>query len=221
MRVPNDTQRTVIIGRTGSGKTRGGVWVLGLQDFTTRPWVIVDFKGEVLFDRLGAKAIKVTDHPPKKPGLYLMRLLPHQLEELEAFFWRVHKQRNVGVFIDEGAMLGDGRAFRAILSQGRSKHIPMIVLTQRPVRMSLSVFSEADFFMVYQLNYSKDHQRVVEYIGDRHRTVVNQELPAYCSLWYDVGLNELTKLAPVPDDVALVGAFKMREARGQSQRMAV
>ena len=43
--------------------------------------------------------------------------------------WEIWKRGGIGVYVDEGYMVGNNNpAFRAILTQGRSKEIPAIVL---------------------------------------------------------------------------------------------
>lgn len=87
--------------------------------------------------------------------------------------------------------------------------------------MNLAVFTEADFFSVFHLNYSKDRIRVVEYIGDEQRQVLNIDLPEYHSLWYDVGHNELTPLSPVPAEAEIVASFEGRNSAPAKRKVAV
>src|ERR1700751_6052757 len=91
-RFPKPTQRTVILGATGSGKSVFGLWVLSYMNFEDMPWVIVDYKGDDLLEEIledhnwkvtrnrvvrgfnsPIKEISPTDPVPKKPGLYYMR----------------------------------------------------------------------------------------------------------------------------------------------------
>jgi hypothetical protein len=58
----------------------------------------------------------------------------------------VWAQENTGIYIDEGYMLGvRNPALNACLTQGRSKRIEMMILSQRPVWMSKFVFSESNY----------------------------------------------------------------------------
>ena len=50
-KLPSFKQRLAIIGRTGSGKTQAGAWILANAPFDKQPYVIVDYKGD---DLLGA-----------------------------------------------------------------------------------------------------------------------------------------------------------------------
>jgi DNA helicase HerA-like ATPase len=159
LRLPNDTQRIAIVGRTGSGKTYAAAWHLSKRNFDTMPWIIFDFKYDPLLQNLGAIELPLGTLPDK-PGLYIVHPFPDDKEGIDNYLWQIWKHENIGVFIDEGYMVGDSSAFRAILTQGRSKRIPMIILSQRPVWLSRFVFSEADFFQVFQLNILNDRMQI-------------------------------------------------------------
>src|ERR1700744_5170015 len=76
MRLPDSTQRIVIIGRTGSGKTQAGAWHLSTRDLTEEPWVIIDYKRDRLLNSIWAKEITLKDKVPDEPGLYTMHPRP-------------------------------------------------------------------------------------------------------------------------------------------------
>lgn len=210
-RLPAATQRLAIVGSTGSGKTQAGVWHLSVADFHLRPWVIFDFKGDSLIGEIGAEEISIKSNPPKSPGVYVVRPIPGQDDEIEAFLWKVWKMENVGIYIDEGYMMPAkrGGAFIACLTQGRSKHIQMIVLSQRPTWMTRFVFSEADFFQIFRLNDKRDYETIQSMIS----VDIKKKLAAYNSHWYDVGADKGFLFAPVPGRRALIDTFKARLQR--------
>ena len=74
IRLPDDSKRLYIIGRTGSGKTVAGVWHLSHRSWRKMPWVIVDYKGDELIARLPATEIR-NWKVPSEPGLYILRPL--------------------------------------------------------------------------------------------------------------------------------------------------
>lgn len=211
MRLPDDSKRHVIIGRNGSGKTQYGLWSASGRSFTSKPWIIFDFKGDKIIERIeneaGAKVIDLSK-PPTKKGLYIVRPLPKQEKDVDAFLWQVWQNERTGLFFDEGYMVSDGEAFRAILTQGRSKEVPAIVLSQRPVWMTRFVWSEADFFNVFKLSVLDDRKRVREFVPYD----VKAELPQYHSFYYDVGDDRLSLMLPVPGEDAIVKVFKDRLA---------
>lgn len=207
IRLPNDNQRIAIVGRTGSGKTIAGLWHLSRKNFDRKPWVILDFKMDESLNNIDrAEHIDITDKAPKRPGIYLVHPLPSQEKEVEDFLWKIWAQENTGVFIDEGYMLGDSPAFRALLTQGRSKRIPMIVLSQRPVWISRFVFSESDFYQVYNLNDKRDRQTINAFLPPS----ANDRMADYHSRYYDVGRDSLVVFSPVPNEATSLGIIDER-----------
>lgn len=200
-RFPGGDARTTVLGATGSGKSTCGVWLLAAQRFDRRPWIAIDFKREIIFDRVGFPPItqlRLADKPPKRPGLYLISPRPGQDHLLEAFLWRVWERENCGLYVDEAALMPEGDAFPAVLQQGRSKRIPVIACSQRPVGVARGLFSEANFFCVYRMADKRDY-RLVEGFAPAD---MSRPLPPYCWHWYDVARNRLLAMRPVPSPEA-------------------
>jgi len=208
VKLPGMDSRTAIVGSTGSGKTFAGVWHLSKCDWNRRPWFLIDYKRDKLLSQLGATVIDPRKPLPVAPGLYLVQPMPD--DQLVDFLWRVWSQENCGLYFDEGYMVGDrNKAFRACLTQGRSKHIQMIVLSQRPAWMDRFVFSEADFFQVFRLNDMRDYDTIQSMITVR----IKERLPKYHSKWYDVGSDLGVEFGPVPSRADLLAVFKARQPR--------
>lgn len=194
-RFPGATDRTTLIGATGSGKTTCAVWLWSHQSFR-KPWVVVDFKRESSFDEIGMPPIQQIDLRtiPKKPGAYILTPQPGQDEALESWLWRIWEKENVGLVIDEASLMPDGNAWQAILQQGRSKRISVIACTQRPAWVKRGLFSEASFFCVYRLQDKRDYRVIEGFVP----TDLSLPLPEYHWRWYDVSKNRLLAMAPVP-----------------------
>lgn len=187
------------MGRTGSGKSQAALWHLSLASIETRPWIILDFKGDDAINSIDlAEHIEYADvHKKLSPGVYVLHPTPGEKEQMEKFMYGVWGRENTGVLVDEGYMMQDNDAFLACLTQGRSKQIPMIVLTQRPAWISRFVFSEADFYQVFALNDERDRKTISSFVpGDFRRA---KKLPDYHSYYYDVGKDQLNTLGPVPE----------------------
>ena len=207
LRFPGPTHRTAIVGRTGSGKTQAAVWHLSRSDFDVRPWVILDYKNDPLINSIARARPIGFDQIPDEPGIYILKILPgdEDAESLSDWFNNAWGGEDVGIFIDEGYMIDPrDKWFNACLTQGRSKQISMIILSQRPVWLSRFVFSEADFFQVFDLTHSRDMDKVREYIRDDDRQLLDCDLADYNSFYYDVGRRRLEVLGPAPEaDVSL------------------
>jgi hypothetical protein len=214
IRFPSSTHRLVVIGRTGSGKTQAALWHLTHRD-QSLPWIIFDFKRDAMIGEVvavaGAQEIKLTEAPPTKPGLYVVHPLPRDTDALDAFLWRVWNVGGMGLFFDEGYMVGDGEAFRAILTTGRSRHIPVIVLSQRPAWLTKFAWSEADFYQVFQLSMRDDLKKVREY--GVPFDFEEERLPDFHSVYYDVARNRVVIFTPVPDATEILGSFQRTPER--------
>ena len=210
--LPNDSQRITIIGKTGSGKTVAALWLLSQRSIDRRPWIIFDFKLDPTLASLpGVKEIGLASKPaalPKHPGVYIVRPKPSDIEAVEQMMWAIWERERVGLYVDEGYMIpARSHAFQAILTQGRSKRIPVIMLTQRPAWVTRFAFSEADYIQLFQLTDYRDTKIVKNFMP----LPIEETLPApYYSWWYDSPRNFKAVLQPVSDPDIILDTFKRR-----------
>lgn len=223
-RGPTDQNRTIILGRTGSGKSQFATALQSTRNFHEMPWIWLDYKREDLIDDIVKEArgairdIKPTDNVPKEPGMYRMLLSPLIDDDaVTDFLWRVYKRGNVGINLDEGYALPQSRKhpFDVILTQGRSLHIPVIALYQRPVYMSRFAVAQADFFAVFEQNDERDLKVTSQFVkpamGENGRKItVFDTLPKYNCLWYDVSEGVSSILKPAPSRDEIINAFISR-----------
>jgi hypothetical protein len=201
------------MGATGSGKTQAACWHLASSDFDQKPWIIFDFKGDELINEIeGAQHIDVNSAVPKHPGIYIVHPHPADDESVEALLWRIWEAENTGVYIDEAYQIDrHSRAMRGLFTQGRSKRIPMIVLTQRPTWVSRFVLSEASYYRIFRLQDKRDWKIALECVSDKfHDRIETEELPSFYSWYYGVKENELWKLRPVPDADVILDMFRVK-----------
>jgi hypothetical protein len=203
--LPNDRQRITVIGKTGSGKTQAAMWLLANRSYHTRPWIVMDFKREELINAIPyRKYLDVDAKIPKEPGLYVVQPKPSQEEAVEDLLWRIWDRERVGLFIDEGYMISArSPGFQAVLTQGRSKSIPVIHLTQRPAWVTRFAFSEADYIQLFQLTDTRDQKIVKQFMP----LPIEQPLPQYHSWWWDNSRNVKRVLRPVPDAATILDRF--------------
>lgn len=212
MRLPDNTQRLAIVGRTGSGKTVAALWHLSQRDFDRHPWLIIDYKHDNSIDQIpGLQEIAVTDKPPKRAGLYVVRPFPEVDDDaLETMLMKVWERGKTGIYLDEGYMIGRfNKSYRAILTQGRSKHIPVITLSQRPAWISPFIFSESEFIQSYHLQTPRDIARMQEFMPGADIA----RLPDYHSYYWSVPDFEMVFLKPVPKLPEILNRFEDKMVR--------
>lgn len=206
---PGDRHRITIIGKTGSGKTQGAAWLLAHRSYDVMPWIVLNWKhDELLNDIPGTKEMTVTAKVPKRPGLYMTHPTPADADAVDDLLWRAWERENVGIYVDEGYMISPrSAAFQAVLTQGRSKRLPVILCTQRPAWVTRFAFSEADFIQLYQLTDTRDTKIVKQFMP----LPIETRLPApYYSWWWDNARNYKAVLQPVPDRNTILDAFHSR-----------
>ena len=213
VRLPNNQQRTVLVGRTGTGKTVAGLWHLSNYDLST-PWVLFNFKGDEHIESIERAEHVGLDYVPEKKdqGLFVVTPSPYDLEgtikdrsAVDKYLLKLWERENVGVFIDEAFVVGNSPALVLNLTQGRSKRIPMILCTQRPVWITRFAFSEASFIQVFDLNDQRDIQTVESFVPVEW----DEELPLkpHQSYYYEIERNFLTRFNPVPNMAAIRKVF--------------
>lgn len=200
-RFPKLSERTVIMGMTGSGKTTFGVWTLSYAAFDVQPFIVLDYKGDDLISEIPHTREISLKEIPKHPGLYIVRPIPQTDDEaVEEWLRKVWQRERIGLFFDESYMVPQKHgALNAIFTQGRSKKIPVIALTQRPAWLSRFIFSEADHFAVFYLHLPDDQKKAREFLGTRALS----RLPPFHSYWYDVKQNALFIFTPVDAEETL------------------
>lgn len=210
IRLPGASDRITIVGRTGSGKTMAALWHLSHANFHRQPWIVIDPKIEETINSIdGAIQYDMeSSQLPKRPGIYIVHPRPTEdgLKQLNEFLLSIWEHENIGVYCDEGYLYADGDGFVSCLTQGRSKHIPMIICSQRPVMISRFCFSEANFFQVFSLNDKRDRAVVKGFVPLEK----NFEQKEFFSWYYDVSKNRLFQMAPVPPANELVGRIEDR-----------
>ncbi len=220
LRFPDDTQRHAIVGTTGSGKTTFGLWCLSRRDFGRKPWIIIDAKRDpMIADIPGLEEISIDHKPPKRPGLYVVRPMPGDFDDgiCTRFLYDVWEREDTGLFIDEGyAFKQFDRGLRAVLTQGRSKHVPIISLSQKPSWVSPFLFSESEFKSVFYLDQPSDVDRVMAWLPARNpntnEIVSPMGLEDHWSYWCH-RRKEFAHLSPCEPEDVIMQHFEDRKIR--------
>lgn len=206
--LPADDDRTLITGSTGSGKTFFGIWLLGTRNWYARPTILFDWKKDKLIAQLPATKISIRSKPPRDPGLYVVQPLPEADEAaVDTFLFKCWQQEDMILYFDEGYMVGkSNKWYNALLTQGRSKLIEIITLSQRPVWLSRFAFSEATYFAIFRLTDADDRKTVGRFVPPELYTSKTR-LERFQSVWYDVAQGEGLTLAPVPSRTEIIAMF--------------
>jgi hypothetical protein len=202
----------MIVGMTGTGKTQAGLFALSKRSYHRMPWTIIDFKRDSNIAQI--PRVEEYDYKkkvPKKAGLYVVRPDPRDdPNDIEEFLYKIWEQENHGFFLDEGyAIKQHSKAMRALLTMGRSKRTPGILLSQRPSWISPFLLSESEFIQAFYLKSPADRERM-------QKVIYTDGYPAhksYKSLWYDVEMDELTLLKPCPQLPEILERFEARTPR--------
>lgn len=208
--MPRWDQRVLILGSTGSGKTTMGASLLSAAPFDVMPYVMIDYKRDELLNSIERREqISLRDPLPKHPGLYHLRPNPVTDDDaMEAWLYKVWHQRNMGLYVDEALRLPTKKtgAFESILTQGRSLHIPVVSLSQRPVDLTRYAFSEANHVIVFRLTDIRDRKKVGEYVPIAN----DYKLPKFHSMWYNVDSDKTFAMSPSPNKDKILAAFHER-----------
>lgn len=177
------TERAVIVGKTGSGKTTLATALVNTYHHVFA-W---DIKGEL--DLLGAHEVKDPQELESKKVRDWDRIVYRPEPEFDTEDWNeavlawVYDRKNTTLYIDEiYALMRRSQApewYRAILTRGRSRRIRTISCTQRPAWIPLAVLSEAEHYVCFELNLLEDRKRMAALMGEE----VMQEPEEY-SFWY-------------------------------------
>lgn len=206
---PTDQDRVAIVGATGSGKSTFAFWLFGeTANYDRMPWIIIDYKGEEIVQALlknkDAFLVSLDKPVPTKPGIYVVRPTPRDPEQILNYLWLIYANGRCGVIFDELMMVPKqydihNNPVQALLTQGRSKRIPLYLLAQRPARVNISTFSEATFIAEFRLYKKDDLIRVQEYIPENNPIFADRKpLPRYYCKWWDSRREMALVLKPAP-----------------------
>jgi hypothetical protein len=160
----------------------------------------------------------VTDDIPKYPGLYDIQPLPRDQDAVQDLLIRAWDHENVGIWIDEGLMFGDGEGVEAILTQGRSKKCPCIMLMQRPVWVSRFAVSEATFIQYFGLSDKRDRATVQAFAEN---LPVDVPLEKWHSQYYDIPRKQNWHFKPMPSADKILDTINSRMDELRPQRKVI
>lgn len=219
MELPLDTQRHLIVGRTGSGKSQFATHTLSMRSITQMPWVLVNFKDDELLNALPyVTELGTSMELPKpkqfKPGLYMVRPDIDDWDGMESLMQEAWKRTHVGIYFDEMLPLSQPRhpALRRLLTQGRSRRNPLIMCTQAPKDIDRYCFSESEHTNIFALSDDRETERIRDMTGLELEFATLPSLPDELpySFHIDRIRRKLTLTPPAPQFDEIVDAFELR-----------
>ncbi|EJL42509.1 hypothetical protein PMI08_03160 [Brevibacillus sp. CF112] len=168
-----DTQHVAVCGRTGSGKTELLYAYVSGYDYVAVLDTKLEFTfgGYVLKDEIAVvDRLDRLDEYEEPKIIYRPRLTEMKMEYYDQFYWWCYYRENTVCVTDEVMSVAPNpsvipEGLKAVMTRGRSKHVPHWGATQRPSGIPQLILSEASHFFVYDLNLPQDRKKLMEITG--------------------------------------------------------
>lgn len=161
--LPSYSERSAIIGTTGSGKTTLGKYIV-----TQYPrFIVYDAKDDYYLSNVKRfRTFKEVYLCEEDKIIYAPTFEEINERYINAFFRYVYERGDICVHITEVyAVVEDGfpSYYKAILTRGRSRNVVCISESQRPYMIPQTIISESENIYTFRLNLPQD-RNVVERI---------------------------------------------------------
>lgn len=205
--LPGPDEHYACAGMTGSGKTVASLEMLSMRDMSSQAWIVVDHKRDVNILKLPAENLNVNAMVLPQRGLHLVKADMSQSfrQDLEHLFQRIFRRGNIGIYIDEGHLVGSSEAIRNIMVAGRSKHCPLMWTSQRAHWIDSFIWSQASYYRAFTLQTKLDHKRFEENFPMKY-----QPPKKWHSYYYVIPENQIYQLAPASDIDVTLGRLDQR-----------
>lgn len=156
--LPNNSQHIAIAGFTGSGKTWGALDMLSRRDFDKMAWIVIDHKRDSALKKVPAEKLNLRPLFLPNRGLHIVRpgIGRDDRQDLEDLLDRVFRHGKIGIYVDEGHLLGASEAVRTIMVAGRDRMVPMMWTSQKANWIDTFIWSQSTFYRVFHLQTARD-----------------------------------------------------------------
>lgn len=160
-------EHILMAGQTGSGKTTLMENLASSRSFG----IILDTKGELSIP--GWEITSVCDMAFKRQTAHSAHNIfrPKSMQDVERVFTRVYKDGGWNIIVDEVYMIGTGTIksfpphYIRCLTAGRSRHVTVWTLTQRPKYLPLFAMTESKHIFVFELGFEDDRKYLLKNVG--------------------------------------------------------
>lgn len=190
-RLPGYDEHVALAGMTGSGKTVAGLDMLSRR--LDIPWVIIDHKREDYILDLPHDVLSVNSmvYPEKGIAVVKANMDRSYRTDLEALLLRLWNRKNIGIYVDEGHLVGTSPAVETVMVTGRSRTVPMVWTSQRATGISPFIWGQSSIYRCFRVQTTNDIKRFNENFNVKY-----QVPPEYHSYYFDVKKNKTYLLKP-------------------------
>ena len=179
---------------TGSGKTTAALEMLSLRDLSEMAQIIIAHKPrDPAMAKLPAERLPVNPVYLPDKGLHIVHAQIGKAfrQPLEDLLFRIFKHRKIGLYIDEGHLLGMSDAVRTIMVAGRTERVPMMWTSQRASDIDTFIWSQSSFYRVFNLQTIHDVRRFEE-----NFPIAWEKPDPFHSYYYDIGKDTVFYVKP-------------------------
>ncbi len=174
---PSETQRGMIVGATGTGKT-----TLARHLLYGYPTVIIIDSKCTYGGKEGEPGFLMVRNPGQLRGVrgsethiqYRPDERHQNVDDYDEVYKWCYRRQNLMVYTDEAFLVHKGSYapdwLRACVTCGRELGIGMITGTQRPRGVDLRLITEAEVFIAFELRHKDDRKRMAEMMGEELMT---------------------------------------------------
>ena len=170
---PRDTDRAVLVGQTGCGKTTLAEQLCRLRKYVVilDPKGLIRWKGYQRYTTLAGvvqagKKFERIIYAPVYEELVSWR---ERDGIIDTFFGWVYDRFNCTLYVDETSAISTATEWPfwmgACLQRGRERHVETWCATQRPSRIPAIVFSESEHTYIFKLRMGPDRDKVEDMTG--------------------------------------------------------